>query len=444
MPHKLIDPALEHSLHHDKELLEQTKIPIITVSATWKEDLKRMHGFPDDDTTPDVVFSRAHYSMAVGIASQIWKTSIDAKKTWLADPTNYVSHKNWKSIKLTEDIGKTIARYPILKTIKDIIDTFGRSKLPILDSITPPLLYLTQDITKPILSFHIAAGNILAAQGKTVVQVITDPHVRPEYTDNADKNMYYCVFDENTKLEVQEMAIMHDKKLDPDRIIVTGPPVDPRIVAAKKYKHNWKSGPLKLLLSTGGLGTNKKEMGRILKQFLPELRKRAETFQLLVYCGTHHDIFEMVVDMAKEHRVRIGALDDKSAKLRILYHPQILDANELLIMHGFPWAHGFLTKPSGDMAYDAAAAGSFILTLAEWGPWEHNIREIFEQKGIARKAHSDQIMAQLTVLMREHQRGKSWIENAMQNARSIDPLFLNGAAQIVKAYQSVVKSLEKK
>lgn len=438
MPISLSDPAIAHSLQHDKALLEATEIPIITVSATWKEDLKRLHGFPDDDTTPDVVYSRAHYSMAVGIAAQAWGSEIDPAKAWLADPTNYVSYKDWRSIKLTEDIGKTIARHPILKRLKDLIDTFGRSKLPILDSITPPLMYLTRDIEKPILSFHIAAGNILAAAGKSVVQVITDPHVRPEYVDHAHlPTMRYCVFDENTKTEALEQAALADKELDPDRVIVTGPPVDPRIVAARKNKRAWRSGPLKLCLTTGGLGTNKDEIKEILEQVLPELRRREPMLQLLVYCATHEDIYEMVRTMAKRNRVALSPLEDQSAKLRVLYHPQILDANEELIRWGFPWAHGFVSKPSGDMAYDAAASGSFLLTLREWGPWEFNIREVFEQRGIGRQAQTEAFLKQLVVLTEAGTRGQSWVERAMHAARGIDPLFLGGAEGIVQAYLRV-------
>src|SRR5690606_1799208 len=151
------------------------------------------------------------YSMAIAIAVQAWggatTTGMDPLKAWLADPTNYVSNKDWFSVSFTEKVGMTLARNPLLKLVKDFVDTFGRSKLPILNSITNPLLYLTEKIDKPILSFHVAAGNILASQGKKVVQVITDPHVRLEYTQHAEnKNVHYCLFDEPTKLEFLEKA----------------------------------------------------------------------------------------------------------------------------------------------------------------------------------------------------------------------------------------------
>ncbi len=431
---ELFDPHLVKTYREDKRLLEQTEIPIVTVSATYKEDLKRMHGLPDDDTIPDVVFSRAHYSMALGVATEIWQHQLRPEKAWIVEPTNYVSKKNWFSIEFTQAVGKTIARYSILKTVKDFIDNFGRQKLPILGSITPPLLYLTENIHRPILSFHIAAGNILAEQGKKVVQMITDPHVRTEYVTNADKsNIWFCTFDENTKMEFLEKAAKLGIEADPDRIIVTGPPVDPRIIAAKTKKNPWRSGPLNLAITTGGLGTNKQEILTLLEQLLPELRKRDPQLRLLIYAGTHRDIYEEAVFLASRARIAPGKLADKKARFRVLYHPQIVDANEMLIKYGFPWAHGFISKPSGDMAYDAAASGSFLLTLAEWGEWEERIRVIFEQKAISRQADVAHIVSQLAVLRSSQGKSQSWIEQAMLNAYKLEPLFLNGSKKIAEA-----------
>lgn len=432
----LFDPALVRTRAEDKEIFEKTAVPIITVSATYTEDLKRQHGMRNNNTSTDIVFSRAHYSMALAVATAAWGKKINTKEAWIIDPTNYVTSKDWFSIRLTEEIGQTIARYPVLKFVKDIIDRFGRQKLPILDSITPPLLYLTQQVQKPILSFHIAAGNILAEQGKQILQVITDPHVRDEYVlHSGAPNIKFCVFDEATKLEFFEKAALHDKPTNPQQVIVTGPPVDPRVVAARNKKYPWRSGTLKLCLTTGGLGTNKHELQELLQQFLPELRKRSPQFQIMIYAATHHDIAQMVTAAATEARVAIGKPEDTDAKLRLLYHPQIVDANELLIKHAFPWAHGFISKPSGDMAYDAVASGSFLLTLAEWGPWEENIREIFEQKGIARKAVVSDIVAQLGVLMAAHGKPQSWIERAMLNATNIEKSYLNGAEKILATYR---------
>lgn len=434
----LLDPQIEKIFKKDKLMLEKTQLPIVTVSASYKEDLKGFYGIPENEFIPDIVLSRAHYSMALAIASQAWGDKISPEKAWVVDPTNYVSNKDWKSIQFTEFVGKTLARHPILKKMKDLIDQFGRNKLPILSSITPPLFYLTENIQSPILSMHIATGNILAEQGKQVVQVVTDPHVREDYLNQAErKNITFCVFDEKTKTDFLEKAAILGKKVDPDKVVVTGPPVDPRIIAAGDKKHPWRSGALNLCITTGGLGTNKSEMRKILKQLLPELRKKDPTLNILVYAATHQDIFEMVSKIAKEEKIKVGAPADKKAKLRILYHPQIVDANEMLIQYGFPWADGFITKPSGDMAYDAALSGSFILTLREWGVWEENIEQVFEQLGIAREAQHSDIVTQLKSLTSAKGKSQSWVEEAMQKAQTIDPLFKNGAKNIIKVVKSI-------
>lgn len=438
---KELSPELEAVLSQDRTQLANTAVPIVTVSATFREDLKKWYGYPDDDTTPDVVFSRAHYSMAMAVAQQAGQSSFDPDQAWIVDPTNYVTAQDWQRVKLTEFVGKTIARHPILKVAKDFIDTFGRSKLPILESIEAPLLYVTRDVKKPVLSLHIAAGNLLAEHGYDVVQVVTDPHVREEYILHADKpGMTYCVFDQRTQFEFLEKAAFLKKKVQPEQVVVTGPPVDPRVLAARRRKAAWRRGPIRLCITTGGLGTNKQEIKALLEQLLPELRRRDPLCQVLVYSATQTDIAEMVTEMAESERVALGDYSDSRAKLRLLYHPQITDANELLIKYGFPWADGFITKPSGDMAYDAAAAGCFLLTLKEWGVWEENIREVFEQKGIARKLELEHVLEQLQVLSQaKTHRSQPWIEMAMNAAFNLEPLFLEGCTSILNTYRRVVK-----
>ena len=182
----LVDPILKKTFAADKKYLEETQIPIITVSGTYQEDLKGLHGLVESDRGADIVLSRAHYSMTLAVAIAAWGQRIEPKKAWAVDPTNYVTSAEWQKVAITQWVGKVLARHPLLKLAKDFVDKFGRSKLPILKSITPPLQYLTQKVTRPILSFHIAAGNILLANGKKVVQVITDPHVREDYLTHAD------------------------------------------------------------------------------------------------------------------------------------------------------------------------------------------------------------------------------------------------------------------
>lgn len=434
----LLDPNLVKVFKKDKEWLSQTEIPIVTVAGTMREDIKGWHGLVEDESVTDVVLSRAHFSMALAIATQAWGSQLNHRKAWLVDPTNYVSQDKWRSITLTETVGKVLARNPILKTVKDVIDRFGRQQLPILDSITPPLLYLTEGITKPILSLHVAAGNILLEHGKTVLQVITDPHVRYDYLTQIDNpKLTFCVFDQLTKDDLLEKVALLGKSIDPQRVVVTGPPIDPRVFAQRRKKRPWRSGKLNLCLTTGGLGTNKPEILELLEQLLPILRDNECSINLLVYCGTQQDLYTNCLDLARQNALTVGKLEELQSNFRCIYHPQIVDANELLLTYGFPWADGFITKPSGDMAYDAVASGSFLLTLREWGEWESVIRERFEQQGIARPVVTDSILAQLNELMSAKGKSSSWIERAMLAAKKIPPRSINGTEAIIDAYSQL-------
>ena len=441
----LHDPQLEKIFRQDREILKHTQLPIVTVAGTFQEDLKNWHGQKNSNRSTDIVFSRAHFSMSYGLVKSIWGTSPQPKKAWLVDPTNFVLAKNWRNIEFTEFVGKIIARTPALKTVKDLIDSYGRKQLPILESITPPLLYLFEEVEQPILSFHIAAGNILARMGKTVVQVITDPHVRDEYVEAAvSPTIFYCVFDERTKVDVLERASILGVNLDHERIFVTGPPVDPRIIKLRETKKFKPHRPLRLLISTGGLGTNKVEIQTILKQLLPELKKKEPSYQVMLYAGTQTDFVDMAKDIAKKYRVKTTIMDEltdlrplTSNLFTILYHPQIFDANELVIKHGLPWADGVISKPSGDMAYDATVGGCFLLTLKPWGIWEERISDIFEQKGISRPTESEHIVEQLEALSQRFDQKPSWIEQALQNTKNIDKLTLSGVKNIIQTVEVI-------
>ena len=459
----------------DKKYFKETAVPLVTVSGTYHEDLKGSHNLPESDLERDLVFSRAHYSMTIAQAMTIWQDKIDPKKAWIFDPTNYVSSENWTGVMITELVGRLVARHSIFRILKGLVDRFGRRKLPILASITPPLIDFAGGIEQPILSFHIAAGNILLEKGKAVMQVITDPHVRDEFIVNSENpNAYFCVFDKSTKEEFVRKAYKMDKKVNEtgiqQRVIVTGPPIDPRVLATAEHKHAWSpdsNRPLRLCLTTGGLGTNKEEIESILKQLLPELAKKNPKFNLVVYAGTHYDIKNMVVKIARACGCRyreitaqdpadftVGAKIDLQPQpnekmdkpLSVIYHPQIIDANELLIRHGFPWADGFITKPSGDMAYDAVASGAFLLTLTEWGEWENNVRAKFIAHDVAQVTEIDKIVRQLEKLMRKNSHD-SWITQAMHKTRKLeaeDPEFRSGTKNILKAFEEIKKAPSKK
>ncbi len=436
----LHDPQLERLLKKDRLILQHTALPVVTVAGTFQEDLKKWHSIKNSNVSKDIVFSRAHFSMAYGVVKSLWGKTPQPDKAWLVDPTNYVLQKNWQNIQFTEFVGKLLARTPALKMVKDFIDTYGRKKLPILDSITPPLLYLFENVNQPILSFHIASGNILAKLGKTVVQVITDPHVRDEYIEAATSpTIFYCVFDERTKVDMLERASILGIEIDHERIVITGPPVDPRIIEMREMKTFRAHSPLRILITTGGLGTNKVEIQTILDQLLPQLKKKEPKYEVMLYAGTQPDFVDMAKEVAKIHRVSVKVVESlnqpktETNKLTVLYHPQIFDANELLMKYGFPWADGMISKPSGDMAYDAIIAGCFLLTLKPWGIWEERISDIFEQKGMSRPAESEHIEKQLDALIQEFDSKQSWVTTALQNSKKIEPLYLHGVREILSA-----------
>lgn len=421
-------------LDKDKRILEKTRVPIVTVSASFRDELARFHNISSyfGKTEDEVVFSRAHYSMALGAAVKAWGSQVNPSKAWLVDPTNYVTRQDWKKVEFTEEVGKAMARNSFLKKIKDLIDSRARSKLPITQAITTPLLYLFEHVHTPILSFHYETGNILAGVGKHVVQVVTDPHVREHYLEHAElPTMRFCVFDEKTKVEFLEKADLLDKQVDHRRVIVTGPPIDPRIVKVRSGKspQDHKTRPLRLVITTGGLGNNKQEIEQCVRSLVPLLKK--QTLQLIVYVSTHEDFRESIHAIARQEGVPTAERHEYEASLRILHSPNLVEANELLIKYGFPWADGFITKPSGDMAYDAAAAGCFFLSLEPWGEWEYNIREIFEQRGISRRAVPEDLAVQIESLCTERS-GKSWVEKAIEQALELPRLFLDGTENILK------------
>ncbi|HAV15361.1 MAG TPA: hypothetical protein DCX25_03455 [Candidatus Pacebacteria bacterium] len=448
MPNTLLDSQLDTLLAQDRRFIESTEFPIVTVSSSFREDLKQFYGMEHDPNMRDVVFSRAHFSMAFAMAVEAWLPQKDrqhlekyiapqpnAKRAWFIDPTNYVQSKDWSKIQTIEYIGRKLARNSFLKWVKDRIDTFARNRLPITTAITPPLLHLFQHVHRPIISLHYEVGNILAGVGKHVVQVVTDPHVRDQYLDHADlPNIKFCVFDEKTKSDFLEKAALFGKHVDEKRVIVTGPPVCPRVVGARKKKsiHDLRRRPLRICITTGGLGTNKEEVRKILSELLDLVRKRPEPIHILCYAGTQHDFTLMIQDIAKKEHITIEPLENENAKFRLIHGKHIVELNEQLIQYAFPWADVFITKPSGDMAYDAAAAGCSLLFLTPWGEWEKNIQEVFEQQGVGRKAEIEHIKTQVNVLsVRALHNNESWFEHAKEKALNLPALFLHGSENIL-------------
>ena len=422
------DSNLSQAVFYEKGLLEKSEVPVITVSASFRKELADKYNSSLFKSS-DVVLSRAHYSMAEAIrqaAEELGKTS------HLSDPTNFVTQKNWQSVEFVETSGQIVARNSLLKWIKDKIDTVVRGKLPISKAILDPLIYLAKDVKRPIISLHYEVGNILSKNEKSIIQVVTDPHVRPQYLDSLPyKDIKFCVFDEKTKKEFLSEAMRVGKNTEDNQVEVTGPPVDPRISKIGKQPKEMKTGEsVNIAICTGGLGTNLDEIKTVLETLSPLIRP-VEKIRLFLYAGTHKDFRNFFEDYAQKHNIRIGNLDDSTADLRILYDDSIIDANENLIKYMFPWAHCVITKPSGDMAYDAAAAGCFMLFLRPWGEWEENIQERFVEMGVG---------FDLDLRRDKNKLLSEWSENpefvqALKNAHDLPKQFREGSLNIVKLQQ---------
>ena len=303
-PHQL---ELKAALHDQRHLMEKVQVPIVTLSATFRKELADSYNLSVHPHA-DIVFSRAHYSMAEAVRQQALLAGHTAH---LVDPTNFVSESDWSKIEFTETVGQAIARNRWLKWLKDKIDLVARNKLPLAQAIKSPLLYVTGSTTRPVISLHYETGRILAHAGKKVLQVITDPHVRPQYVTFANHpNVSYAVFDKTTQDSF--FTIAQDMGLDvaDSRVTVTGPPIDPRVARIRLRPKKIVTGqPINLGITTGGLGTNLDEIKLVLEQFTP-LLKSPEQIRLFLHAGTHTDFRNFFEDFAQENSIRIGNLDD--------------------------------------------------------------------------------------------------------------------------------------
>ncbi|MEK7521830.1 MAG: hypothetical protein AAB599_03460 [Patescibacteria group bacterium] len=412
---------LPRTLGADKGRLQNVDVPIVTTSASFRTD-------PRDH---DIVFSRGHFSMSVALLEEARNQGLTS---WFTDPINYVSRSDWERLKFVVLVGQLVARFPFLKKIKDQTDALTRGNLPITHAITKPLLYATADDNTPVISTHYETGNILAKEGRVVLQVVTDPHVRSQYLLEAGrKNICFAVFNEDTKKEFIKKAKEKEVDLEVERVVVTGPPVDPRIIRArtKKNTQNFKNRPLRLCVTTGGLGQNREEIENCLESIAEDVK--SGRIQLILYASTLPSFREMYVDYSRRHTIPLGSNPaDESGSVRIIYSSSVVEANQTLVDYAFSWADGFVTKPSGDMAYDAAAAGCFILALTPWGEWEENVQKIFSDLSILKEADMKNLSKQIDTLKKE-----GWIYAAINNALNLDKLFLTGAKNIVDLQQKL-------
>src|SRR5690606_9386615 len=119
MPKSLQNRVTAKLLKEDQELLAKTQFPIVTLSASFRDIVEAQHQLADSLNHPDIVLSRAHYSMAYGVAIEAWGSDDPAPaKAYLVDPTNYVNAEDWPNVAFTERVGKVLARHPLLTWVK--------------------------------------------------------------------------------------------------------------------------------------------------------------------------------------------------------------------------------------------------------------------------------------------------------------------------------------
>ena len=146
----------------------------------------------------------------------------------------------------------------------------------------------------------------------------------------------------------------------------------------------------------------------------------------------------MFTTFARLHRIKIGENNDPQSAFRVFHGNDIVDANELLLDYIFPWADGFISKPSGDMAYEAIAAGCFLLTLHPWGEWEENIRAVTEAMGVSIRADIPNILSQLKAIRTMPiEKNKPWVELALEKAQKHAKSVSQGAFNILKLHRGI-------
>jgi len=146
----------------------------------------------------------------------------------------------------------------------------------------------------------------------------------------------------------------------------------------------------------------------------------------------------MYYEFANVNGLRVGPLDDEEAPIRILRTDDIIEANELLIQYMFPWADGIITKPSGDMAYEAVASGAFQLFLEPWGEWENNIEERFTKIGTGRKLNVKHFNQEFEKFRKHYWEGETWFSYAKSKVFSLPKQYLEGSKNILRVYDKMV------
>jgi hypothetical protein len=90
------------------------------------------------------------------------------------------------------------------------------------------------------------------------------------------------------------------------------------------------------------------------------------------------------------------------------------------------------------MAYEAIAAGCFLLSLKPWGEWEENIRAVTEAMGVSIRADIENIVAQLQAITTVPvEKNKPWVELALERAQKHAKTVSQGAFNILKLHRQI-------
>lgn len=417
---------LRKALLAEKKKLEEVDVPVITVSASFRKEIVEKYEV-NLGSKGEIIFSRGHYSEAMAVVEAAKRKGLSS---YLVDPMNFVSIKDWGKLEFTEDIGELTARYDLLAKLKRVAEQLLRGKLPVSEAVKPVVLELIENIKVPIVSGHYEVGNVIAQTDKKVVQMVTDPHVSDPYLKVSDEeNVSWVVFDEGTKNQFVDKVKKKNKSVNEKMIKVTGPGINPKILdVGKKGKTLDDERPLRLGITTGGLGTNRGEIKKVLDNLVPFIEE-PEKIQLFLYSSTHRDFRDIFEKFANENNIRIGDLDNEEAKLRVLHEDSMVDGNRNLIDHMFPWVDGVITKPSGDMAYDVLGSGAFGLYLDPWGRWEETVKSRMFEFGVGKKLDIEKAGEEIMKMRKEGELSKM-MDKANKWAQNSD-----GAKEIVEWQQ---------
>ena len=81
------------------------------------------------------------------------------------------------------------------------------------------------------------------------------------------------------------------------------------------------------------------------------------------------------------------------------------------------------------MAYDAAAAGCFLMFLGPWGTWEENVQKVFENNRVGYDLDVKNAKAQLIDLMKNKR-----LNESLKAAHDLPELYRQGCKNLIELH----------